>query len=218
MTRKKSYHHGNLRPALIEAAHQVLAAEGVEGLSLRKVAQYLGVSAPALYSHFADKRALLAELATQGFEELAASMQTPSVSRATGDPGTVPDLHGLALAYVNFSLANPALYRLMFGREAGDLGEFPALAQAGQRCYGVMRASVAEQLRRAGASDDLAIAATAAWSMVHGLSTLLADGRVKVDSGGSRSREELILRVCGSLGFAAGPRASDDPAGDRERL
>jgi len=200
--KKKSYHHGNLREALIEAAHQILAAEGVKGLSLRKVALRAGVSAPALYSHFEDKRALMAVLATQGFEWLAASMEAELNKEEVDKSRTAAGLPGLALAYVNFSLENSSLFQLMFGREVGNLLDYPALVEAGSRCYGLMAESVGAQLEITGSSDSLAISATAAWSMVHGLSTLMNDGRVDAATCGVDSNEEMILRVCQTFTFA----------------
>ena len=200
--KKKNYHHGNLREALIEAAHHILAAEGVKGLSLRKVAKQAGVSAPALYSHFEDKDALLAVLATQGFEWLTASMEAEVARGKVDVSGTVSGLPALALAYVNFSLQNSALFQLMFGREVGSLLDHPALVEAGSRCYGLMAECVAAQLKAAGSTDSLAISATAAWSMVHGLSTLINDGRVDAATCGVDSNEELILRVCRTFTFA----------------
>lgn len=200
--KKKSYHHGNLREALVEAAHEILAADGVAGLSLRKVALRAGVSAPALYSHFEDKRALLAVLATQGFEWLAASMEAESAKDAEDSSRATAGLPGLALAYVNFALENSSLFQLMFGREVGSLLDFPALVEAGTRCYGLMAESVGAQLKATGSSDSLAISATAAWSMVHGLSTLMIDGRVDAASCGVDSNDEMILRVCQTFTFA----------------
>ena len=200
--KKKNYHHGNLREALIEAAHEILAVDGVAGLSLRKVALAAGVSAPALYSHFQDKRALLAVLATQGFEWLTASMEAESNKAAPGVNRGTAGLPSLALAYVNFSLENSSLFQLMFGREVGNLLDFPALVDAGTRCYGLMADSVGAQVKANGSSDSLAISATAAWSMVHGLSTLMIDGRVDAASCGVDSNDEMILRVCQTFTFA----------------
>jgi AcrR family transcriptional regulator len=200
--KKKNYHHGNLREALIEAAHEILAVDGVAGLSLRKVALAAGVSAPALYSHFQDKRALLAVLATQGFEWLTASMEAESNKAAPGVNRGTAGLPSLALAYVNFSLENSSLFQLMFGREVGNLLDFPALVDAGTRCYGLMADSVGAQVKANGSSDSLAISATAAWSMVHGLSTLMIDGRVDAVTCGVDSNEEMIERVCQTFTFA----------------
>ena len=126
---KAAYHHGNLHEALLEAARALLAESGVEGLSLRKVAKAAGVSATAPYSHFRDKQALLAELAAEGFDELADSMESQAAS--AGDD-TRQRLAGLARGYVAFATQNPALFQLMFGPAVSGLLDFPALVASPQ--------------------------------------------------------------------------------------
>lgn len=196
---KKAYHHGNLRDALIGAAQNILATSGVEGLSLRKVAQHAGVSATAPYGHFKDKRELLAVLATQGFEGLLESMAQEAAT-LTGKTGY--SLTGLARGYIKFSTQNTALFQLMFGTEIGELEDFPTLAAAGSKCYSMMADSVATQIQATGSPSDTSVAATAAWSLVHGLSTLINDGRVSADSCGVNSNEEMVERVCRMLSFS----------------
>src|ERR687895_736974 len=75
----RSYHHGNLRRALLDEALAIIRVEGVEGVTLRDIGARLGVSRTALYRHFADKRALLSAVATEGFRmlrhQLAASWE-----------------------------------------------------------------------------------------------------------------------------------------------
>lgn len=198
---KDKYHHGNLREALIETAQLIVAAKGVEGLSLRKVAQQAGVSATALYSHFKDKRELLAVLATLGFEQLSARMEA-KVHNQHARVSHETSLVELARGYVEFSTENTALFQLMFGREVGGLLDFPALVEAGEKTYSVMADCVAGQLRERGSNTSPAIAATAAWSMVHGLSTLINDKRVSASSCGVESIEELIQQVCQALDFS----------------
>ena len=123
----------------------------MEGLSLRKVALKARVSATALYSHFRHKRELLAVLATQGFEQLSLAMQSEARAAAgTSDPADF-DLPALARGYLNFSLDNAALFQLMFGREVGNLLDFPELVEAGARCYSIMAECVARDLRASGA-------------------------------------------------------------------
>lgn len=199
---KKTYHHGNLREALIEAANHTLAAEGVEGLSLRRVAQQAGVSATALYSHFKDKRELLALLATQGFAQLSATMASEARARDGASHAADFSLAGLAMGYIKFSMGNTALFELMFGREVGNLLDVPELVAAGSQSYGMMADCVARQVQTGSATTSPAVAATAAWSMVHGLATLINDGRVSAETCGVSSNEEMILQVCQTLTFS----------------
>lgn len=198
---KKTYHHGNLRQALIEAAHLTLAAEGVEGLSLRKVALRAQVSPTALYSHFKDKRELLAQLATQGFRQLSASMKNAARDIDQSGASQADELVGLARGYVRFSMENTALFNLMFGREIGNLLDFPALVAAGAQSYAMMAESVARQVSDSASATSPAVAATAAWSLVHGLATLINDGRVSPDTCGVSSHEDMIIQVCQTLAF-----------------
>src|SRR5215217_151305 len=96
-----TYHHGNLRPALLRAADKILEKEGVAALSLREAARQAGVSHNAPYRHFADRQSLLAALAAEGFELLAAAMRGHS-GKEMGE------------AYVRFALEHPQRFRLMF--------------------------------------------------------------------------------------------------------
>jgi len=98
-------------------------------------------------------------------------------------------------------MENAALFQLMFGREVGNLMDFPALAEAGSKCYRLMAESVAAHLQRTESPDNPLIAATAAWSMVHGLSTLINDGRISASTCGVESNEEMVMQVCQSLTF-----------------
>lgn len=196
---KKAYHHGNLREALLAAALEILSRDGIDNLSLRKVAQQAGVSATAPYSHFRDKGELLAVLATQGFNKLIESMEreVSSVGAATSRGGLV----GLARGYVDFATRHPALFQLMFGSGLGSLMEVPELAQASARAFALMEAEVTVQMERAGTPEKIPIAVAGAWSLVHGLSTLVNDGRVEAVDCGVADNKVLIEQVCGLLSF-----------------
>lgn len=196
---KKAYHHGNLRAALLEAARVTLAEAGIEALSLRKVASRAGVSATALYSHFQDKRELLAMLAAQGFEELAAAMEREQSAAAnTQDSG---GLVALARGYVHFATHNPALFQLMFGPGLSSMLEVPALAEASARAYGLMQEAVAARMKSRGTPEQTPVAVAGAWALVHGLSALLNDGRLAVDTLGVPDNAALTEQVCGLLDF-----------------
>src|SRR3954470_12614732 len=111
-TRKRagSYHHGDLKAGLIDAASDILSREGPEALTLRAVARRAGVSQAAPYRHFADRRALVAAVAERGFERMQAAMMTAM----SADPAGRPGLKQLAIAYVRFGHESPAEYRVMF--------------------------------------------------------------------------------------------------------
>ena len=107
----RPYHHGNLRRGLLDEALATIRAHGIDGLTLREIGARLGVSRTALYRHFADKRALLAAVATEGFRMLREQLVT-----AWEQGGRSPAaFEAMGVAYVRFAAANPAHYRVMFG-------------------------------------------------------------------------------------------------------
>jgi AcrR family transcriptional regulator len=111
LPRKTSYHHGNLKPALLTAALRELAREGVEGFSLRGVARRAGVSAPAVYRHFRDKDALLAAVAADCADRLATTIKAAVASATDDDP--LERFRTVGIAIVQFAVANPEHYRAL---------------------------------------------------------------------------------------------------------
>src|SRR6187551_675006 len=109
--RVRPYHHGNLRRALLDEAVTTIRAEGVDGLTLREIGARLGVSRTALYRHFADKRALLGAVATEGFRTLRQQLVTAWEEGGREHAA----FEAMGVAYVRFAVANPSHYRVMFG-------------------------------------------------------------------------------------------------------
>jgi AcrR family transcriptional regulator len=177
---KASYHHGELADALIAAALAML--ETGEELSLRSVARAAGVSAMAPYRHFADKAALMDAVAARGFEQL----RTALVAVDQGRPAAA--LLAQGRAYINFARAHPALFRLMFAGTAGTPSD------SADTAYGVLAHRVASLTPGRGAPAVLA-----SWAMVHGLATLLLDGRLGA-SGETAADAALALFVDGLAG------------------
>jgi AcrR family transcriptional regulator len=165
-TSTQPYHHGALKAALLDAADALLDEGGVEAVSLREAARRAGVSAMAPYRHFADKEALLAALATRGFQAFGAALGDAAKASADG-------FAAMGRAYVRFALARPGRFRLMFGSGIGDRSRHPELCAAGEQASRQLNAAV-KASGRAGADPETA--AIRAWSMVHGLSHLLLDG------------------------------------------
>ena len=112
-TAARSYHHGNLRAALLEGAERMLAERGVDGLSLRELAREVGVSHAAPRRHFADRQALLDALAAQGFADLRERL----AAAAAGGADFAARFGALARAYVAFATEHAALLELMFARK-----------------------------------------------------------------------------------------------------
>lgn len=166
---EKTYHHGDLHAALIEAGMAVLR-EGGE-LSLRALARRVGVSATAVYRHFPDKDALLKALAAEAFRILAEDQRVASEAKGGGLAG----FGATGAAYVRFALRNPALFRLVFAHPAPVDDVEPE-----DDAMAMLRAN-ATALAPPGV--DPQVAALQAWSLAHGLAMLMLDGHVPVDEG-----------------------------------
>jgi AcrR family transcriptional regulator len=171
------YHHGDLHEALLKAAVQVLERDGLPGLTLRAVAREAGVSHAAPTHHFGDLTGLLSELAAIGFREFGAAMAAARASAAT------PPERGVASAkaYVAYAQAHPGMYGLMFRSERLDYSR-PSLHEASEASFeGLARgvgASRQEQISEESLLLDQAAAIAGAWSLVHGFTMLLLDGRL----------------------------------------
>lgn len=195
------YHHGDLRQQTRHEALKLLREKGDAAVTLRALAKTLGVSSPALYRHFRDRQALLADLAAQGFRELTRKLQqTPR-----DDPRDA--LTGLGLAYVEFAEANPRLYRLMFGGAIIKRGEFPELDQAGKQAFAVLQ-DTAEWARKAGYLTDksLTTLTAAAWSLVHGLAQLTIDHHLRAGKSDPQLTHDIIALL---MNTALNDRAPD---------
>lgn len=173
---RDTFHHGDLRQALLTEAGVQLRAAGPDRFSLRETARAVGVSPAAAYRHFADKGALLAELAAQGFARLAAVMED-AMTAAGEEP--VARLRANGRSYVAFALKEPALFLLMFGPFGAGNGEpvqgvgprtgLTAFALLAQVLDDLVATGCMASKRRTGAESLM-------WSSVHGLSMLAAAG------------------------------------------
>ena len=174
----RSYHHGDLKNALRVAAADLIAERGVDGVSLREISQAAGVSHTAAYRHYADKQALLADLAEDGFRALA-QINRDTVASTAGGP--VEHLMACGRAYVRFGVEQPQLLQLMFGQAIPDWSAHPTLQESAtalaQTLAGVVAAGQADGSIRAAPLGDVTLTA---WSLVHGLAMLLAGRRIPV--------------------------------------
>ena len=170
---KRPYHHGDLRQALVRSALEILSEAGVGDLTLRAAARRARVSAMAPYRHFADKEALLAAVAEYGFRELAARLTAAAATAADPRAG----LAALGVAYVLFACEQPSLFKLMFGPMIEKKSGHPALDEAGNACFNVLRQAV-EAAKFFDGDFDARDISLACWSLVHGLSALIVDGKL----------------------------------------
>jgi AcrR family transcriptional regulator len=174
--KKKTYHHGDLKNALIQAGVEILAEDGVSGLSLRKVALKAGVSHSAPYAHFADKQALIAAISTEGFRQLY-----ERVSGVTEKYKSQPSkqLIEVAWAYVQFAMDDPDRFKVMFSAVLEKEKEYPEFVTESQRNFQLVKmiveANQASGQLRSGSSE---LAALSAWGIVHGFVMLLLEGQI----------------------------------------
>ena len=165
-TANATYHHGDLRAACLSAALELLEDGGATALSLRAVARRAGVSAAAPYRHYADREALVSAVAAVGYGELAERL-----AAAHPAPSTPEQLARVGVAYVEFALEQPALFRLMFGEPCDRDNEERVAATAAVSLY------LQEIVARCFPQADPEALAPAIWALVHGLAFLHLDGR-----------------------------------------
>lgn len=178
MTRdeKKTYHHGDLRAALVQEGLRLLEARHGDDIGLREVARAVGVSATAVYRHFPDKAALLRALAAEGLERLAAAQREAFDAAGGGKAGFL----ATGRTYVRFALANPALFRLIFSNPPGqDL--MTGAPDAVPEAFRMLRENAAFVAPRGANSEAVGIVALDAWAQVHGLAMLMLDGQIPPD-------------------------------------
>ncbi|MEU8889486.1 TetR/AcrR family transcriptional regulator [Streptomyces sp. NPDC048442] len=185
MTSHRTYHHGDLRHAVLAAALDVIATDGPSALSLRDLARRAGVSHAAPAHHFKDRAGLLTAIAVEGHTLLAQTM------------ADTQDLSDLGVRYVRFATRHPAHFQVMFQPELLR-GDDPELVAAQARTSRRLHESVA-----AGNATDPELAHTAAWSLAHGFATLLLTGNLD-HLLGDRTPEEIFRAT---VGLQPGPRS-----------
>ena len=193
---KGSYHHGNLRRALIDAALDLVEREGPAALSLREAARRAGVSTAAPYRHFPSREALLAAVAEEGFRLLGEAIRRAIAvhddpARRLGEAG---------IAYVLFAAAHRSLYNVMFGPELADRRAHPSLEAADGDTSRLLLGAI-HDYQEAGwmSSRDPTELQLSAWSSMHGLASLITSGHVRVAGSDPARIEEIARTVVRSL-------------------
>jgi len=186
MARKKSaipagrgYHHGNLRQALLDAALALIEAGEEQGVSLRTVAAHSGVSNAAPYRHFKDRKALMAAVATIGFERLLEALR-----RARESGGEGAELLAMATAYLAFASKNIGLYRVMFTENHLAIRFDDGRARSSRAAFQELQDVVGARLPATCGEGEAKRVATAIWAGLHG-TALLTSGRL-IPVGGPR--------------------------------
>jgi AcrR family transcriptional regulator len=200
--KKRSYHHGNLKQALIDAALNLIAEKGPWGFTIAEAARSAGVSPAAPYRHYSDRDDLMADIAEQGFVRFESFLKN---AWNDGNPDPVVALENVGHAYLAFARTEPALYAAMF--EAGVApDERPSLARAGDNAFAIMRLAseaVCSKLPANG-RPPAAMVALHIWSLSHGIAGLFArgdDARRKLPMSPEELLEAGILVYLQGLGL-----------------
>lgn len=173
----RPYHHGDLRPALLRAAVDVITERGAAGTSLREVARRAEVTHTAASYHFGDKAGLLTAVAVEGYRLLGDALGASHEAQGS--------FLEVGIAYVRFAAGHPAHLEVMFQPALYDAGD-PALAAARARTASMLYGTT-------DADDDQLASGLAAWSIVHGLVTLWRNGNVPRALG--NDPEQIARRV-----------------------
>ncbi|WP_406371307.1 TetR/AcrR family transcriptional regulator [Streptomyces sp. NBC_01550] len=184
MSSDRTYHHGDLRRAVLTAALDVIRTEGPGALSLRDLARRAGVSHAAPAHHFKDRTGLLTAIAAEGYALFADAL------------ADAPDLRERGVRYVRFATGHPAHFQVMFQPELHRPDD-PELLAAKARAAQALRTGVTG-LPVEGRGDDPRLAGIAAWSLAHGYATLLLSGNLN-DPLGDRNAEEVFRSLTGLL-------------------
>jgi AcrR family transcriptional regulator len=177
--RTQPYHHGNLRPVLVDTAVELARSTGPDGVVLREVARRAGVSHNAAYRHFDDRAALLSEVADRAMADLEQAMLTRIDAVTIEDPvaRAIERLRETGRAYVDFAIREPGLFAVAFTTPTAP-DEHDSATEAGP--YGVLN-SVLDELVDAGALTPARRlgADVACWAIVHGYAELHVHGPLR---------------------------------------
>jgi AcrR family transcriptional regulator len=211
--RPHSYHHGNLKEVLLEAARKLIEQYGPAGFSLTEAARLAGVSPAAPYRHFRDRDALLAEVARSGFERFAARLD---LAWNNGVPTPLSAFENLGKAYLAFARDEPASYTVMFetGLASATSGE---TMPAAERAFDVLQKAAAALCRQLPEAErpPIKLMSLHIWAISHGAATLFAQGDLqarKVPISPDEILESAMLVYLKGLGILAdakeaGPKA-----------
>jgi AcrR family transcriptional regulator len=210
--RPHSYHHGNLKEVLLEAARKLIEQYGPAGFSLTEAARLAGVSPAAPYRHFRDRDALLAEVAKSGFERFAARLD---MAWNNGIPTPLSAFDNLGRAYLAFARDEPASYTVMF--EAGFASAAGESIPAAERVFDVLQKAAASLCRQLPESKrpPIKLMSLHIWAIAHGVATLFAQGDLqarKVPMSPDEILESAMLVYLKGLGILADAKTADDNA------
>ncbi|MBC7769997.1 MAG: TetR/AcrR family transcriptional regulator [Phycisphaerales bacterium] len=183
----------NLRRTILDASLGLIAAEGLEGFSMREVARRAGVSHQAPYHHFPDRETIMAAIVAEGFQRL----RDNSLAALEGVEDPFERLSAIGRAYVKFALNNPAHFKLMFRSEHVREDRHDEAKACALGAFDVLVMVAGEVAARNGHHDRTVL--LTAWSTVHGLATLLLEGKLEKAIGAGGASDAAVDRVIAML-------------------
>lgn len=173
--KRGSYHHKNLRQALLTLTREMISEEGIESVTLRELARRLNISRTAPYRHFKDKSSLLAAVAHESYTQLNLKLLQDFQSADT----PLKQLELMMVHYVRFAVENPDHYKLMFGESFQKKDNFPELAEVADETFAILTQAIFLcQEHRLVAKADARDQGFVVWSALHGLARLMMDGKI----------------------------------------
>ena len=203
----KRYHHGDLAHALLQAVRVLVERDGADRMSVSEACRMAGVSTAAPYKHFADRTDILLHLCHEGFDELEAAMLAANDPATPGGPERVA---AIGRSYVRFAVANPGLFRVMFGlkRELMVKREMDLPVES-MGCFQALMAEVAGASGLPISGDRAHRLAVMLWTFVHGVATLKIDGDYEIVQAPADTDEMIQLAAEGLLAGALAREASE---------
>ena len=195
----KKYHHGDLKNALIKAGVEILSKEGMEGLSLRKVAKRAGVSHSAPYAHFKDRQSLIAAISTEGFRKLYDELDNV-VSAHADNPKE--QLVEAAWAYVQFAMNNMDTFKIMFSGVLEKEKDYPSFVEISSKTFERL-VEIVRNCQKAGVlrSDPSELVAVSVWGQVHGIISLALEGQITHRVLDRFSLREILLFAISQMSY-----------------
>ena len=188
--KSKTYHHGNLKEALISAGLETLSEQGMDGLSLRNVAKKIGVSHTAPYNHFSDKQALLAAISTAGHEQLNKILLDTFEKFKDASPNIISEI---AWAYLQFAMDNPAKFKLMFSGALEEETDHPNFVEISLKNISLLEEIIVFSQRKGQiAEGNVQIIAIRLWSLVHGFTYLMLENQFPREYIQNQDLKELL--------------------------